>query len=203
MSFADFVFFMLSEEDKTSEASLRYWFRCCDLDGDGVLSVEELRHFYKGQLHRLTSLGHDAVPFSDVLCQLADLLEPKDPQRITLSDLLRPAKKHQSGLLFDVVFNLHKFLKFEARDPFQEKQRREDGFACDWDRFACIDYQRLAQEEGKYEGEMEIEPGAEGYYAHHQGQGQWMVEEDDEDEDDEGVGQVYLGRGGAQNISRR
>jgi alanyl-tRNA synthetase len=38
MPFADFIFFMLAEEDKTSEASLRYWFNVCDLDGDGVLT---------------------------------------------------------------------------------------------------------------------------------------------------------------------
>jgi hypothetical protein len=27
MTYSDFVFFMLAEEDKTSEASLRYWYR--------------------------------------------------------------------------------------------------------------------------------------------------------------------------------
>ncbi|RYG69770.1 hypothetical protein EON64_01920 [archaeon] len=50
-------------------------------------------------------------------------------------------------MLFDVLFNLHKFLRFEARDPFQEKLRREDVFHTDWDRFAHMEYTRLAQEE--------------------------------------------------------
>ena len=33
-----------------------YRFSCCDLDGDGALSPEEMRHFYKNQIMRVTSL---------------------------------------------------------------------------------------------------------------------------------------------------
>ena len=46
------------------------------------------------------------------------------------------------GIIFDVLFNLHKFLRFEGRDPFQEKQKREDAFNNDWDRFAFVEYHR-------------------------------------------------------------
>jgi hypothetical protein len=31
-------------------------FVCCDLDGDSRLAPQEMRHFYKVQLHRVTSL---------------------------------------------------------------------------------------------------------------------------------------------------
>jgi hypothetical protein len=31
-------------------------FSCCDLDGDGALSPEEMRHFYKNQILRVTNL---------------------------------------------------------------------------------------------------------------------------------------------------
>lgn len=31
-------------------------FVCCDLDGDSRLAPQEMRHFYKMQLHRVTSL---------------------------------------------------------------------------------------------------------------------------------------------------
>ena len=46
---------------------------------------------------------------------------------------------------------MHKFLRFEGRDPFQEKQKREDAFNSDWDRFAFAEYHRLASEEEGYE----------------------------------------------------
>ena len=50
-----------------------------------------------------------------------------------------------------MLFNLHKFLRFEGRDPFQEKQKREDSFHSDWDRFAFAEYHRLASEEEGYD----------------------------------------------------
>ena len=53
---------------------------------------------------------------------------------------LRP--NGDTGLLFDVLFNFHKFLRFESRDPFQEKMKREDGFKTDWDRYASGEYIR-------------------------------------------------------------
>ena len=56
------------------------------------------------------------------------------------------------------LFNLNKYLLFEQRDPFVERQKREDEFECDWDRFACVDYNRLAMEEEVREEEaMEID----------------------------------------------
>ena len=40
MGYEDFVYFFLSEEDKTTDAAIRYWFAVCDIDGDGFLSAE-------------------------------------------------------------------------------------------------------------------------------------------------------------------
>lgn len=62
-----------------------------------------------------------------------------------------------SGVLFDILFNLHKFMRFETRDPFQEKLRREDVHRSDWDRYAHIEYNRLAQEEEGYDNSMEMD----------------------------------------------
>lgn len=42
MSYEDFVWFILSEEDKSSDVSLDYWFRCVDLDCDGCLQPNEM-----------------------------------------------------------------------------------------------------------------------------------------------------------------
>jgi len=59
----------------------------------------------------------------------------------TRRDLRRA--KPQSALLFNALFNLHKFLSFENRDPFA--MRAEQGeFAglSDWDKFAKIEYYR-------------------------------------------------------------
>jgi serine/threonine-protein phosphatase 2A regulatory subunit B'' len=183
MSFPDFIFFMLSEEDKTSERSLRYWFSCCDLDGDDCLSAEELRHFYKLQLHRITSMGQEVIQFEDVLCQMIDMIDPVDPHSIVITDLIKPDKRNISGTLFDVLFNLHKFMRFETRDPFHEKQKKDDPYDCDWDRYAQSEYHRLAQEEEGYDGNMEVDRDAESRYVSNlEGQediNDWSLDEED------------------------
>ena len=38
MSYSDFMWFILSEEDKTNLTSLEYWFRVIDIDANGVIA---------------------------------------------------------------------------------------------------------------------------------------------------------------------
>lgn len=147
MSIPDFIYFMLAEEDKTTKSSIKFWFHCCDLDCDGTLSYLDMFHFYKAQTDRIVAMGQDGAHFEDVLCQMVDYLNPEDPNAITLEDLLKPEKRQCAALLFDVLFNLHKLMRFEMRDPFQDKLRREDGFTSEWNRFAYYEYIKLASEE--------------------------------------------------------
>lgn len=58
--------------------SIEYWFRCMDLDGDGVLSMFELEYFYEEQCRRLDSMAIEALPFEDCLCQMLDLVKPQN-----------------------------------------------------------------------------------------------------------------------------
>lgn len=61
---------MLSEEDKSNPVSIRYWFELIDTNEDGVIRSDEMRTFYRHQIHRMECLGHEVVPFEDVLCQM-------------------------------------------------------------------------------------------------------------------------------------
>lgn len=38
MNFGDFVWFILSEEDKTTDISIEFWFKILDLDNNGILT---------------------------------------------------------------------------------------------------------------------------------------------------------------------
>lgn len=180
LTYEDFIFFMLSEEDKANEISVRYWFTCIDVDGDGKLNNMEMRSFYALQQHRMQQMGGEQIPFEDMLCQMIDMIKPKNENFIVVEDFLQEECVAVSGALFDALFNLNKYMQFESRDPFQERQKREDEFETDWDRFACMDYNRLAMEEEAREDQdaMEID---------------WVTV-DDEDEDNE---DFNLGLGGA------
>jgi len=45
MSYEDFVWFMLSEEDKTTPRSLEYWFSIIDLDDNKIIGPSEMDYF--------------------------------------------------------------------------------------------------------------------------------------------------------------
>mmetsp|Transcript_24884 Transcript_24884/g.44801 ORF Transcript_24884/g.44801 Transcript_24884/m.44801 type:complete len:696 (-) Transcript_24884:186-2273(-) len=158
LTYEDFIFFMLSEEDKANEFSVRYWFTCVDVDGDDKLNNMEMRSFYAVQLHRMQCMGHEVVPFEDMLCQMMDMIKPANTECLVVEDFLGSHCSQVSGALFDALFNVNKYVMFEQRDPFLERQKREDEFDTDWDRFACIDYNRLAMEEEQREEEaMEVD----------------------------------------------
>lgn len=63
MSYTEFVWFLLSEEDKLHPTAIEYWFRCMDIDGDGLLSMYELEYFYEEQMHRMEAIGIETLPF--------------------------------------------------------------------------------------------------------------------------------------------
>lgn len=144
MGYEDFVYFMLSEEDKSSEPSLEYWFKCIDLDENGILTRNEMQYFYEEQLHRMECMAQEPVIFEDILCQMVDMIGPKIDCYFTLSDL-KDCKL--SGNVFNILFNLNKFMAFETRDPFLIRQEREDPTLTEWDRFAHREYIRLSMEE--------------------------------------------------------
>ncbi|KAE8687182.1 endoribonuclease L-PSP family protein [Hibiscus syriacus] len=74
--YEDFVYFILAEENKLSEPSLEYWFKCIDLDGNGILTCNEMQFFYEEQLHRMECMGQEPVFFEDILCQIIDMIKP-------------------------------------------------------------------------------------------------------------------------------
>ncbi|KAM4770622.1 serine/threonine-protein phosphatase 2A regulatory subunit B'' subunit alpha isoform 2-T5 [Cyanocitta cristata] len=156
MSYADFVWLLISEEDKRSATSIEYWFRCMDLDGDGVLSMYELEYFYEEQCERMEVMGIEPLPFQDLLCQMLDLVKPEREGRVTLRDLKRCRMAH---VFFNTFFNLEKYLDNEQRDPFAvQKDLDSDGpEPSDWDRYAAEEYEILVAEES---GNEQLQEGS-------------------------------------------
>ncbi|OMJ92953.1 hypothetical protein SteCoe_4171 [Stentor coeruleus] len=146
MAYDDFVWFMISEEDKTTKRSIDYWFKVVDLDNNGIITAYEMEYFYEEQLRRLEYLNQEAVPFKDILCQMADMLCPIKENQFILKDFI--AKQQISGIFFNALLNLNKFIAYEQRDPFNTKKELSDNpDFSDWDRFALTEYVRLAMEE--------------------------------------------------------
>ncbi|KAI0978772.1 hypothetical protein GJ496_003026, partial [Pomphorhynchus laevis] len=115
MSYYEFVWFLIAEEDKHSRSSIEYWFRCLDIDGDGYISMYELEYFYEEQMQRMEMYGFEFMQFEDVMCQILDMLKPVDNTKIRLMDL---KKCKLVNVFFDTFINTEKHLENEQRDPF-------------------------------------------------------------------------------------
>lgn len=75
MSYLDFVVFLISEVDKTSDVSLNYFFNVIDLDCDGIISTYEIQYFFDEQKHRIQNLSQELITFPDIMCQLIDMVQ--------------------------------------------------------------------------------------------------------------------------------
>ncbi|KAK3749324.1 hypothetical protein RRG08_056204 [Elysia crispata] len=163
MSYREFVWFLLAEEDKRHMTSIEYWFRCMDLDGDGVISMYEMEFFHEEQMNKMETLGIERLPFEDTVCQMLDMVSPRTEGRITLGDL-KSCK--MTNIFFDTFFNLDKFLEHEQRDPFANARdpNAEHVEVSDWNKYAEEEYDILVAdegnadlEEGNYEDDFETE----------------------------------------------
>lgn len=127
--------------------SVEYWFRCLDLDGDGLLSMYEMEYFYNGVKSKMDQHNIDSMRFDDVLCnvsnllfsstwiiksliiinellmlqrfwndcilQLFDLIRPKQPNAVSLSDL---KKCSLCTRFFNTFVNWVKYYEQEANE---------------------------------------------------------------------------------------
>lgn len=59
------------------EFHFRNRFKCIDLDGNGVLTRNEMQFFYEEQLHRMECMAQEPVLFEDILCQIIDMIKPE------------------------------------------------------------------------------------------------------------------------------
>ena len=144
--------------------SIEYWFRCLDLDGDGILSMFELDYFYQEQVHKMEIYGIEYMPFEDCICQMLDLVKPEEENKIRLKDLKRCKL---TNVFFDTFFNLEKYLENEQKDPFSNLKVRififisnrfflmiffsqdpDSPEVSDWIKYAENEYDNLTHEDG-------------------------------------------------------
>ena len=132
-----------------------------DVDGDGLITASDIRPFYDTMALHLSHLGHEAVPFADLLCQLTDAINPRmslmglaSPPRgaIALADLRRSPT--MTPLLVNALTNVSKFLAAECSDLHSVREAQAAPHLSEWDRFASAEYARLADDDDDVEDDM-------------------------------------------------
>jgi len=144
MDYTDFLWFILSEENKLSHTAVGYWFHMLDIDGDGEICPRDMEYFYEEQMARQESLAQEAVPFSHVLSQLADAVNARRGDRFSLADVRRSML---CPLLVHTLCNVNKFLLGEVADSQALRDAHATPALNDWDRWAMAEYRKLALED--------------------------------------------------------
>ncbi|KAI7848813.1 hypothetical protein BDC45DRAFT_540725 [Circinella umbellata] len=127
LTYLDYIWFLLSEVDKSTPMAIEYWFRCMDTDGDGILSSYELAQFWQEQEARQRFYGvadDDQIQFQNILCQMNDLIQPQVPGQFRLHDL------KQNGFLaerfFDTFLNFDRFQIHESYQGSIRAKRKQE-----------------------------------------------------------------------------
>ncbi|KAI9482740.1 MAG: hypothetical protein EXX96DRAFT_555457 [Benjaminiella poitrasii] len=124
LTYFDFIWFLLSEVDKSTLMAIEYWFRCLDIDGDGVLSGYELHQFWQDQDTKQQFYGNvpneNRIQFEDVMRQMNDLIQPDIPGQFTLKDFKKNG--YLAERFFDTFIN---FDRFQVHESHQEGSIRE------------------------------------------------------------------------------
>ena len=144
MTYSDFVWFLLAEEDKQSNAALQYWFHALDCDSDGYLGTADMLFFYEEMQTRLEAMneGHPLLGARE------RALRPRVPEhqrKISLGDL------KQCALGFNVVSaltNVRKYIAWEGLSC-EKAAGRASNLRDTRDKFLFADseYRRLVEAE--------------------------------------------------------
>jgi len=153
MDYADFVWFILAEEDKANTTSHEYWFRILDQDGDGLISMFDLYQFYMEQLERLRLDGIETISFEDKLDEVLDRLGAatrSDPFELSKGIRLATLKsaKDVAQPILDTFLNVDKYLISESGEQADPEAGQIE---TPWQRFASLTYRMLVEDDGDFE----------------------------------------------------
>ena len=143
LDFTAFAYFLMSSEDKTNLTSINFWYKLCDLDDDGVLSMKEVEELYDMQFERMRITGNETIPFEDIIRQLMDMIHPADASMVTISDLV---KSKLADVFYNTLFDLQKFLVREYQFTVNPDLDDVTKHLSPWELYVLIEYDQLVSE---------------------------------------------------------
>jgi len=154
VDFGDFIWFIMSEEDKTHPTAVEYWFRILDYDGDGLINMYDLQQFYYEQVERISSFQREDDDFcfenkmDEILDRLGAAIE-MDPNELARGIRLEHLKraKEQAAPLLDTFISVDKFVEAE-NDETSTTSENGNNFTP-WQTFVRQKYNDLQEEEDR------------------------------------------------------
>merc|ERR1719508_266671 len=116
MDYWDWVIFVMADVDKSMSPALDYWFAVLDTDGDGLLSLGEMKEFYSESLLLLITADCNVphiVHWEDIITQIIDTVNCDRKGTFSLMDISR---SHKFPHILDAFINIFSFIINDESD---------------------------------------------------------------------------------------
>lgn len=122
MDYKTYLDLVLALENRSEPQALAYLFRILDIKNCGYLDAFTLNYFFRAIQDQMKAHGAEPVSFQDVKDELFDMVRPKDPEKITLSDLLACG---QGETFVSIVIEFHGFWAYENRESVSSEPSQD------------------------------------------------------------------------------
>ena len=116
MEYWDWVIFLMAEVDKSTDPAMDYWFAVLDVDGDGLLSIGEMKVFYTESLMVLITADivvPQLVKWEDIKTQIWDIIRHTRHGLFSLMDIKGNVK---FAHILDAFINIFSFIMNDESD---------------------------------------------------------------------------------------
>jgi len=116
MEYWDWVMFVMAEVDKSTDPAMEYWFAVLDTDGDGLLSLGEMKEFYSESLMLLIIQDINVpqiVHWEDITTQICDIIRCRRRGLFSLMDI---KGKTKFAHILDAFINIFNFIMNDEND---------------------------------------------------------------------------------------
>nr|XP_022906748.1 serine/threonine-protein phosphatase 2A regulatory subunit B'' subunit gamma-like [Onthophagus taurus] len=113
MDYKTYLDLVLALENRSEPQAIAFLFRILDIKGQGYLDAFTLNYFFRAIQEQMRVHGAEPTNFQDVKDELFDMVKPKDPEKITLQDLLNCG---QGDTFLSILIEFHGFWAYENRE---------------------------------------------------------------------------------------
>ena len=122
--FKAFVDLVIAIQNKKQAAAVSYFFRILDVNRKGYLEPLTLYYFFKDIIEMLKTSGQEVLEFQDICTEIYDIVQPRDPERITCQDLVDCP---QADVVITLLTDFSGFVEYETRDvPASTTEQRPE-----------------------------------------------------------------------------
>ncbi|XP_057666905.1 serine/threonine-protein phosphatase 2A regulatory subunit B'' subunit gamma-like [Diorhabda carinulata] len=122
MDYKTYLDLVLALENRSEPQALAYLFRILDIKNCGYLDAFTLNYFFRAIQDQMKAHGAIPVSFQYVKDELFDMVRPKDPEKITLSDLLACG---QGETFVSIIIEFHGFWAYENREAVSSEPSQD------------------------------------------------------------------------------